>query len=761
MITINFSNVINAPGNCFYPHQIEITDKESFIQAVSHDYVCAEYRDNKRGGQNFIGSNCLAMDCDNDFSENPEDWITVDKIQQAFQNVSVFIHYSRNNMKEKNGKKARPKFHVLFPIDYTTSAEVYKRLKRQVYDFFPYFDNNAMDVARFFFGTDRPIVEIYPGELNLSQFLSEKNLKTVSETTEVKNRKKNWSYDPTPITEGNRNSQMYKFACKILRKRGDTDLARQYFLEQAEACTPPLSDAELATIWKSAQKYYAGKVQLNTVNPSLIYKPEDYSDVGQAKVFAEHYRDKLRYSDSTKFIHYNGMYWEESDIKAQAFAQELTDLQLMESLTYKEVAQKKMKKTGLIELIEKVGQIKAQTILTDEQKTSKESSLLAEEYNKFVLRRRNSDKIQAMLKEVRPMIEIDHNELDIDPYLLCTPGGTYDLRQGLAGKREHSPDDFITKITKVSPGEKGKEIWLDCLNKIFCNDQMLIDYVQTICGLIAIGRVTVEALIIAYGIGRNGKSTFWNAISRVLYMYSGSISADTLTVNRFKNTKPELAEIRGKRFLIAAELYEGARLDDSMVKQLCSTDEIHAEKKFKAPFKFIPSHNLVLYTNHLPKVSATDDGTWRRLIVIPFNAKFEGNNDIKNYTEYLLENAGESILSWIIEGAQKIIEQNFRLNVPKVVQEAIDEYRNQSNWFKNFLNDCCELNADFCESSQKLYNAYRAYSFNENEKPKSTTEFYNMLKTEGFIRIEINRRQYIKGLKLKSTDTESEDFLVA
>jgi putative DNA primase/helicase len=138
-----------------------------------------------------------------------------------------------------------------------------------------------------------------------------------------------------------------------------------------------------------------------------------------------------------------------------------------------------------------------------------------------------------------------------------------------------------------------------------------------ICGLAAIGKVFVEALIISYGCGRNGKSTFWNAISRVLGLYSGNISADTLTVGCRRNIKPEMAEVKGKRLLIAAEMQEGARLNDSTVKQLCSTDDVFAEKKYKDPFSFTPCHTLVLYTNHLPKVSASDDGIWRRLIVIP------------------------------------------------------------------------------------------------------------------------------------------------
>ena len=71
-------------------------------------------------------------------------------------------------------------------------------------------------------------------------------------------------------------------------------------------------------------------------------------------------------------------------------------------------------------------------------------------------------------------------------------------------------------------------------------------------------------------------------------------------------------------------------MNTANVKQLCSTDEIYAEKKYKDPFSYTPTHTLVLYTNHLPKVGAIDKGTWRRLIVIPFDAKIEGSADIKN-----------------------------------------------------------------------------------------------------------------------------------
>ena len=135
------------------------------------------------------------------------------------------------------------------------------------------------------------------------------------------------------------------------------------------------------------------------------------------------------------------------------------------------------------------------------------------------------------------------------------------------------------RITAAEPGDKGKELWQDSLNIIFCGDAELIDYVQQIVGMAAVGRVYMESLVIAYGEGRNGKSTFWNTIARVLGTYSGNMSSDTLTVGCKRNVKPELAEAKGKRLIIAAELEEGMRLNTAVIKQMCSTDEIFAEKK--------------------------------------------------------------------------------------------------------------------------------------------------------------------------------------
>lgn len=756
MFTVYHSDFIGNPGNCSYPHKVEITDSASLTAAVGRDYVCAEYKNNYRNGDNFIGSDCLPVDCDNDHSENPQDWMLPADVMEAFPGVTFAVHYSRSNMREKNGKPARPKFHVLFPIDHVTDAGCYSDMKKLVNAIFPYFDTKALDAARFFFGTNSPEVEIYEGSMNLSEFLEgdefDADIPSGHRATQV-------------IPEGSRNATLSRFAGRVIKKYGDGDEAYQCFLEEAAKCSPPLEEQELMTIWRSAQRFFAklqqqdGYVPPEVYNDPTSYKPGDYSDVGQAEVLAKYFSSELRYSPATHFIRYNEHYWQESEPGAQAVAHELTRRQLDESTKDLLAAMKLLTENGGQEILENASKAKAESLMNDTQLEAYRAFLAAKAYQSFAIRRRDSKNITATLKESRPMLEISPRDLDADCFLLCTPAATYNLREGIIGAREHSSEDFITKMTSVSPSNKGEQYWLDSLNLIFCGNQELIDYVQMICGLASIGKVYVEALIIAYGGGRNGKSTFWNAVSRVLGLYSGNISADTLTVGCRRNIKPEMAEVKGKRLLIAAEMQEGARLNDSIVKQLCSTDDVFAEKKYKDPFSFTPCHTLVLYTNHLPKVSASDDGIWRRLIVIPFDAKIEGSSDIKNYGEYLYQNAGESILAWVIEGAKKVIALDYKIPVPECVQKAITEYRAQNDWFSHFLEDKCELGESFRESSSSLYQTYRNYCIDTNEYIRSTTDFYSALEATGYGRIKVKNKRFFTGLRLKVDDGDFEDFL--
>ena len=745
--TLYRSNCLEVPENCTYPHKVEVTGKDSLIEAVKHDYVCAEYQGNYRSNDNFIGSDCLPVDCDNDHSDDPEEWVYPSDVATAFPSVAFAVHYSRNHMKTKGGKAARPKFHVFFAIDRVTEPGQYSEMKKLVNTIFPYFDTKALDAARFFFGTKEPEVEIFDGPMTLTTFLADDDFDANMDSG---------SYGDIVIPEGSRNATLSHYAGRILKRFGNTDEAHKHFAEVAACCQPPLEQSELDSIWRSAQRFYGkvaaqeGYIPPEQYNQDLQLKPSDYSDVGQATVLAREYEGKLRYSPSTDFLVYNCRFWEESKPKAQAVAQELTTRQLEEAETEIKKATDEMMKNGAWELLASMGPKKAAMAFSSEQARSFQKYENATTYRNYAIKRRDSKYITAALKEAHPMVEIDQRQLDADEFLLNTPSATYDLRIGLPSAHEHTPADFITKQTTVDPSDEGMDIWQDALETFFCGDNELIDYVQEIAGLSAIGKVCVEGLIIAYGEGRNGKSTFWNTLSRVLGTYSGNMSADTLTVGCKRNVKPELAEAKGKRIIIAAELEEGMRLNTSNVKQLCSTDEIYAEKKYKAPFSYVPTHTLVLYTNHLPRVGAIDQGTWRRLIVIPFNAKIEGSSDIKNYADYLFNKAGGAILKWIMTGAKHVIEKDYHIVKPAVVEAAIQKYKDNNDWLSQFLDECCETDSSYSAKSGDVYNAYRSYCMQVGDYIRSTTDFYTALECAGFERKRSKSARLLFGLQLKS-----------
>lgn len=739
-MTIYDAATVGSRSNCVYPNPVTVTDADTMRQAATFDHVCAAYKQNYRSVDNFLKADCLPMDCDNDHSDDPDDWLTPFDVAMDFPGVGMIFVYSRSHMKPKGKRGPRPRFHVYFICTETTNSEIYSSWKDRLIADYPYFDDGAKDSARFLFGVKNAVVEVYDGEITIDEFLADSFAE--------------WDAAQGQIPEGSRNKTMSHYAGRIIKRLGNTEEAHKQFLKEAEKCSPPLDDAELAGIWASAVKFGAkvaaqeGYIPPEQYNQDFLLMPEDFSDVGQAIVLSREYMDRLRFSPATDYIVFNGSFWEESQPNAQGIAQELTARQLEEAETEIQRCMKEMSDNGAWAMLAAMGAKKAMAAFSEAQRRSFEKYERAETYRKYAIKRRDTKYISAALKEARPMIQIEQRVLDADEFLLNLPSGTCDLRTGAV--REHNAQDYITKQTAVDPSGDGMDVWEDALQTFFQGDADLIRYVQEIVGLAAIGKVYIEALVIAYGEGRNGKSTFWNTIARVLGTYSGNMSADTLTVGCKRNVKPELAEAKGKRMIIAAELEEGMRLNTSNVKQLCSTDEIYAEKKYKAPFSYVPTHTLVLYTNHLPRVGAIDQGTWRRLIVIPFNAKIEGKADIKNYSDFLFKTAGGAVLSWIIEGARRVIASDYKIVQPKVVRDAIQKYKENNDWLSHFLDDCCEMGDDFEAKSGEFYNAYRSYCLQMGEYTRSTTDFYSALESTGVVRKRTRTGVIIYGLKLKS-----------
>jgi putative DNA primase/helicase len=206
----------------------------------------------------------------------------------------------------------------------------------------------------------------------------------------------------------------------------------------------------------------------------------------------------------------------------------------------------------------------------------------------------------------------------------------------------------------------------------------------------------------------------------------------------------ERADLHGKRLVCAIETDEGKRLAESLIKELTGGDTIRARRMRENFFQFSPTHKLILCSNHKPQVRGTDHGTWRRLRLVPFTARFwnpdvppapgetrsEHLRAVKGMKDQLLAEA-PGILAWAVQGC--IDWQANGMGCPEKVAAATSTYRQEENLLSRFIADRCEVHASNWVKASELFSAFRAWcQFVGVESPPSQRSFGLMMTEAGY-----------------------------
>lgn len=494
------------------------------------------------------------------------------------------------------------------------------------------------------------------------------------------------------------------------------------------------------TIQKAVVSYQAEHAQRQTsVPPPPTVKPPDYSDSGNASVFVSVYRNDLIFVDALGWLWWNGQRWERNDHKGLTWAIDLSGLMLREALS--------AYKAAIVKHTEAQLRFSESDDDADKQavKDALEEQKIAKEYLKHAQKLREARQLKNMLDLSKPSLVIKADRLDANPFDLNTPAGIVNLTDGRI--RPHERTAYCSQITAAGAGEAGRAMWADFLNTVTCGDASLQSFLQAVSGMALIGTVYHEGIVITYGGGRNGKSTFFNALALVLGDYAGSIDIKTLTTDK-GNKGASLATLRGKRLVIAGELEEHQRLSVATLKQVATTDRLTIEEKYKTPETIRQTHTLVLFTNHLPRVGSTDSGTWRRLLVVPFKATIPEGGGVQNYGELLATQAGPAILAWAIEGAIGFIRNGFRLDIPVAVSEATEEYRQREDWLNNFIDERCVRDANAREAPRRLYTEYKTWAQDNGEYVRRESDFCAAMTAAGFQKLKVRGRYCYVGLRV-------------
>ena len=479
------------------------------------------------------------------------------------------------------------------------------------------------------------------------------------------------------IVQGSRNHSLYRIACALRGRDVPKDTAWQALQDRNGRCVPPLDLRELKQLFDSAWKRKPGF---------------PLTDLGNAERLVAHHEAGIRYLTGGGWYTFEG---------------------------HRYVADRARK------IVVLMGET-ARNILAEAAATSdpdRRKKLAA-----WAMQSESRTRIDNAITLAAPQVAEPLEQYDDNPFLIGLQNGVYDLERDKF--RAGRPDDRITCAMNVSFDAKAIcPKWERFQLDIHKNDATLVAFKQRALGHSISGDVSEQKLYMGFGEGSNGKTTEQNVMLELAGDYGRKIAPETLMVRKSGAATNDIARLRGARFVATVEVEDGRQLAESLTKQLTGKDKMTARFLYQENIEFKPTWKIWLATNHKPEITGTDFAIWRRIVLIPYEARFTGVNCDPRIEEKLLgERPG--IFNWLVEGYRQWTALG--LAPPDVVTGATADYKTDMDRIGNFLRECCKHGPSVKGSTaaSKVYLVYANWTKAGGQFPLSAKKFHERMKSD-------------------------------
>ena len=361
--------------------------------------------------------------------------------------------------------------------------------------------------------------------------------------------------------------------------------------------------------------------------------------------------------------------------------------------------------------------------------------------------------------------------LDTNLDLISFSNGVYDLENGLF--RDGRPSDYISISTNLEYSTysyKSPEIIeLQTIISQILPIKPVREYFLHILSSCLSGKQWFEKFFVLTGSGSNGKSKLIELIQNTLGDYAHQMNVSALCSKRGASNAadPELAMLRGRRFVTFQEPSKDEPINVGKLKEWTGGDTIQCRELYKGPIKFKSQAKWFLICNDIPDVNSDDDGTWRRLTVINFPSKFlaradmtgrdyeyERINDMKDKLESLKEPFMWLLLDYY-KSFQQLMKTTGLVEPPEIIESTNNE-RKKNNPIKQFIDDRIVYSANKSDkfTITEIYNVFRNFMVDSGHNikllpkrnefsAKFNMEYVNIIKKNTGQTIEIDRKKIV------------------
>ena len=316
-----------------------------------------------------------------------------------------------------------------------------------------------------------------------------------------------------------------------------------------------------------------------------------------------------------------------------------------------------------------------------------------------------------------PAIVVTSEQLDADPFLVGVENGVVNLRDG--SFQQHHHDHLVTRRLAVSFDPNATAPNFERFLTEVQPDAEMRAFLQRLSGYGITGETRDHVLPFHYGVGANGKGTF---LEHTMLKLTGSYGAkltDSLVYASNRGHLPhlELANLCGKRFALGEENTDGGKLNEALLKSITGGDRQKGRFHYGNFVEHFPTYKIALVGNHKPRITGTDDGIWRRFLLVDWPVQIPAEmRDGKLKDKLAAEMPG--ILNWCIAGA--IAWQAEGLNPPAACTAATAEFREKSDVLVEFITECFDQDTESYATKSGTYEAYQKWAEQQGLKRHET-----------------------------------------
>jgi len=364
----------------------------------------------------------------------------------------------------------------------------------------------------------------------------------------------------------------------------------------------------------------------------------------------------------------------------------------------------------------------------------------------------SNGRIKGLLETATPDLTVSISDFDTDENLMCLQNSVVDLRTGEI--YEHTPTQMMSMLAgsefdPYADEQPEAPIWEGFLEDVMCGDKEMVRFLQLSVGYSMFASAREQVAFFCTGDeehkkmnGSNGKSLFLSTIQAAAGEYATTVTRTLVVEKNHEGVSNDVAKLKGKRIAFGSEFKRKDVIAAEQFKRLTGDEAVEARFLHKEFFEFENKATLWFATNYLPLVSDQDDGVWRRMVLIPFRAKFwpketcPAGGKIKDNSlkERLLKEL-PGILRWCIEGAMAYAAAG-RLEIPAQLFTQREAKQADFDPLRDFMTACVDLDATACCPAVDLRRAYERFSEMNGMDPLNITAFGRRLNEEGLAKDE-------------------------